>query len=218
VAHPSVREPFCNVKQDCITCLDTRRGMTMLDTTGANSGTWIPAALTAFGGFATAALSFLGVRILDARKDERTFQREKAAREEGRRDRVIERRNEQERQTLIEVQAVAQRYLRNAGKMEHFEVMQSRETGKWQQTQYPPLLSDQAHEIGIQLLALTVRVRDEQVRNLVDQLTDSALGASSTKSEAQSREKMSAASDCFDKLNKRINEVLRALDDVELSS
>jgi len=52
----------------------------------------------------TGVFTILMVRWSDARKDQRTYQREKAAREDVCRDRIIEKRNEFQRQTLLELQ------------------------------------------------------------------------------------------------------------------
>ncbi len=188
----------------------------MIDGT-ATIGAWLPAALTAFGGFATAALRFLAVRSAAAKKDERIYQREKAARDDGRRDKIIERRNEAQRQALVEIQSVAQRYLRIAGKMNHHDIMQFRKTGEWQKGMFPDGLSDESLELGIQITALIVRVRDEQVRDLIQQMKTDAIKASNSKDENDARISITAASESFSKLNTRIADVLLSLDDVELS-
>jgi hypothetical protein len=190
----------------------------MADGVAGSSWTWLPAALTAFGGFATAALSYVLLRSSDARKDERTYQREKAARDEARRDAIIERRNDFQRRTLLHLQDAVQASIRNAAQMHHLDTMAKREGKAWHSQYYPDDLSDKTLLANTRTTKLGVRVRDENIRILVDQFKSECADVLFSSSEQDGDRKLSQASDSFKLLNDLIGIALRQLNEIELTS
>lgn len=183
----------------------------MFDSGPTGSGTWLPTALTAFGGFATAALSYLSLRALDARKDERTYQREKSARDEARRDAIIERRNSIQRKTLFELQDAVFNFVQACS----FNATRDRSSAKWEATKDE---ISEAMRKGYALTAkLSVRVRDDEIRERLKELKKHLI---SVESIADDKARMSAFLE-VDPINKSLHErirvVLKKMDDIELA-
>jgi hypothetical protein len=187
----------------------------MFDSGATGSGTWLPAALTAFGGFATAALSYLSLRVLDARKAERTYQREKVARDAARRDILLERRSQFQRQTLLDLQDAVMKLVRTTGEMQHLDIMSSRAGERWHEKPYPNDLDQRAHSAAVQTTVLGVRVSDESIRNLLKQLKAGTNGVLFSRNLNEAERATGMMAEVFDLLNERIGEVLRKLDDID---
>lgn len=188
----------------------------MIDT--ANSlGTWIGPALTSLGSFATAGLGFLALRVLDARKDERTYRRKKAARREARRDKIIEKRNEFQRQTLLELQDAVQQSIRDTAELQLHDIRAAREGFEWRKNSFPHELSERTRLTNVQTMRLGVRVRDEQIRLLLSTFRKCCTNVQFATNEQASERQMSESSDKFAELNDRIGQVIRQLDEVELA-
>src|ERR1035441_9703685 len=132
----------------------------------AASGTtvpyWVPL-VTVFVTFATVQLS-------DWLKDKRAHQREREARREARADAIIERRNQFQRESLLKLQEVAQQFVRSCGEMHHTDSMAFRAGGGWHKQPYPEDMDQRAHETNVRMTKLTIRVRDERVRELSSRL------------------------------------------------
>ena len=77
-------------------------------------------------------------------------------------------------------------------------------------------MNNRAHEANVQTIMLKVRVRDEIVRNLVKEVHDAATKAIiSARSKSEAQQIMLNMGTAFEKLNERIGELLRKLDDDE---
>jgi len=157
------------------------------------------------GGMLTMLAAWLADRRLTGRDRER--------RREERHERLVTRRNDFQRETLLALQDASQKLLRNTGASLHQDVVAHRTTGKWQQQQLPDDLSNDQLRLNTEAMLLASRVRDEEVRALADRLrTQTAVvGLSTSEGEAEGR--MMAAADTQTTLIQRIGEIVRGLDE-----
>jgi hypothetical protein len=183
----------------------------MADGVAVSSVTWLPVALTAFGGFATAALSFVSLRILDARKDERTYLREKAAREDTRRDAIIEARNRYQRTVLFELQDA----VFNLVQASVFHAVLDRSSEKWhaEEDNYITARST-GHALTYKF---GVRIRDDEVREILKDLKSHLIQIEKIDDVQARRTACIEISPITERLNERIRIVLKRMDEVELA-
>jgi hypothetical protein len=162
---------------------------------------------------ATLLLGYLTKSISDWLDFRRTSKREREAREETRREKLFERREEFQRATLLELQEELVNLVRTASQMHIQDIKAYRETSTWKRQLFEDDLSEANRSAHARVAVLTVRVRDEAVRNLVAEINQGTLGLTL----AQTREVAMVASigmtTAFDKVQKRIGELLRELDD-----
>jgi len=168
---------------------------------------WFPV-LTAFIGLLTGA-------ILEWLRDRRIIRREREAREATRREQHFERRTNFQRQTLLDLQEAVMRVLRTTGEMHSQKVLANRAGSKWGKHLFEEDLDSRAREANTQTTMLMVRVRDEIARNLVDEVKNASTDALFAPNILKAEEGMQKMVTEFDKLNKRIGQLLRELDDDE---
>jgi hypothetical protein len=95
----------------------------------------------------------------DRAKDERAIERERVARAEERRDRVMTRRAEFQRNTLIELQDTAIAFARATGALHHADLMAYRTTGdQWGRQMLPDDLSERHASLSRQIDILKARI------------------------------------------------------------
>lgn len=189
----------------------------MADPTPITSPGWF--AITASASFLTASLS-IAITDYFARKRDReaaasAHAREREARQAAKREQRFERRASFQRQTLIDLQEAVMKAIRTSGEMHHCDVMAARAGHPWHAQLYPGDLSERDRLAGVQLNLLGVRVRDALVRELVVQLRDTFTSIVLSRSQAQGDAAVMQMADIFQKLNGRIGELLRKLDDDE---
>lgn len=168
---------------------------------------WLPS-LTAFLGYAVAALS-------EWWRDQRAYKREREAQGERRQEQSHMRRNEFQRATLLELQDELVKLIRAIGEGHHQDVMAHRAGGAWQKQLYGNDLDSRIHAGMTKTSTLGVRVRDKDVRRLLSELRQQCSEAVHCKNEEISERAISLAQAVYDKLNDRIGELLRILDDDE---
>lgn len=147
--------------------------------------------------------------------DRRLTARERERRREERRERITDRRNDFQRETLLRLQDISQKLLRNTGASLHQDILANRTTGKWQKQQLPNGLSNDQLRLNTETMLLASRVRDDQVRNLADRLRSetACVGLSANEGEAESR--MMAAADTQGALIARIGQLVREMDEID---
>lgn len=99
--------------------------------------------------------------------------RDRRATSEGARDREMarqERRDELERQTLVELQDALQAYVRGVAKAAHFDEMNQRDRGM--QFLLPDALSDEIHAAQVMTAKLASRVTDAEIRDGIDKVIE----------------------------------------------
>lgn len=179
---------------------------------------WSPL-VTAILGFASGAI-LEWARDARAHKREREAQastrdREREARDAARRDQRFKWRTDFQRETLLNLQEEAFKLMRTASEAHHHDVMALRAGVPWHKQLYPLDLSDRHFSAAVQTKKLQVRVADEGVRKLVDELKElsgSVLFSRNEEVGEQASAKMALA---YDELNDRIGELLRKLEDDE---
>ncbi len=147
----------------------------MPETTISATAGWFPAF--------TALVAFVTGAILESLRDRRTSKREREAaeatrarereaREAARRGQRFERRTNFQRQTLLDLQEAVMKVVRVTGEMNQQDEMAFRATGEWQKEKFGEEVSNRAYAANRETLMFGVRVRDESVRNLVNELRD----------------------------------------------
>src|ERR1017187_2612874 len=187
----------------------------MVDTAATSAATsrvayWLPL-ITAFIGFATGGFT-------EWMRDRRAYTREKEARDVARRDAQLERHNEFQRSTLLELQDEVSKFL-NAG----FEVfiaikLAKKDDEKWSDTTYPGQYSVAYTAARIAADILNVRVQDERIRVQYKELRSKLGGMVWAKTEREATIAREESRKCFSQLNECIGEVIRGLDRAEISS
>lgn len=165
----------------------------------------------------TAILGFASGGFFEWMRDRRTYKREREARDSAKRGQQLERRNEFQRQTLLELQDAAMKLMQATSRISHFDIMAFRKHGRKGVESYPEKINSDDQIANAQTALLGVRVRDEAVRTLLQQLKDHLCAATVfSTSEEESEVAMCAAGDKFAELNQRIGQVLRLIDDEEM--
>jgi hypothetical protein len=166
---------------------------------------WFPV-VTLLVGYGTKSIS-------DWFQNKRDVARDREAREATRQDQRFERRSTFQRQTLLDLQEACMRLARATGAMHHLDEMKFRGTGTWQRQLLPAELDENYHLTQTRTLMLSVRVRDDVVRRLVENLRSFSANVTMSKSQADSNREMMNMMPVHDQLQRRIGELLREIDD-----
>lgn len=162
---------------------------------------------------ATLLLGYIAKSVTDGIDSRRTSERERIAREESRQDRLFERRNDFQRQTLLDLQEATMQSMRATASINHEDVMAFRKTGKWGRQLVGDELSEAHRLANARVTILRVRVRDQAVRDLVRDLQANGTSLVMCGSEPESTRLLGTLFGVFDNLNGRIGELLRSIDD-----
>jgi hypothetical protein len=168
---------------------------------------WLPVLTTILGACI--------VLITEALRDRRTSERERAARAETRRLQLLERRTTFQRQNLLDLQEALLQLARTTGQMQIYDIKAYRNTGTWQKNLYPPELDEANRVANTRTSMLGVRVRDNAVRDLLEQFKSCSAGVIMSRSAEESDRSSKNVVAVLEKLQQRIGEVLRTLDDEE---
>jgi len=156
-------------------------------------------------------LTMIAAWLADGRMSERDRER----RREERKERLVTRRNDFQRQTLLDLQVASQNLLRNAGAALHQDTLSYRATGIWQKQQLPEDMSDEGLRLITETMLLGSRIRDEEVRDLAERLRSQTTKVEFSSSQAEAEGSMLAAADMQLKLIQRIGQLLREIDDID---
>ena len=168
--------------------------------------TWLATMMSVLtGGALTMVAAWLG--------DRRMTERDRERRREERRERLATRRDDFQRETLLALQDLSQKLLRNTAASLHQDVIAHRNGGEWQRQQLPDNLSNDELRLKTETMLLASRVRDKKVRELVDQLRGQTVGVSLSSNEREAEGRMMAAADTQSMLLQRIGELIRKLDE-----
>lgn len=170
---------------------------------------WIETSLSvALGGALTIASSWLA--------DSRLLNRDRERRNADRTERLTDRRNELQRETLLALQVASQNLLRNGGACLHADILASRKSGKWVKHQLPDGLSDDGLRLNTEVMLLSTRVIDNEIRLLADQLRTDVVEAEFATSESDGMASMNKASETQHRLLDRIGVKIREMESVIL--
>lgn len=153
--------------------------------------------------------------LLELEQHRRVTAREREARREARRDFLEQRRADFQRQTLIELQETCATLLRRTGQAHHSDEMAFKKTGEWQKTFIPDDVDEEYRNTQARTLVLLVRVRDAEVRQLVEDTKSQCNDVVQSPDRATSRRAASQMLGTYTDLNHRIGVVLRELEDAE---
>ena len=169
---------------------------------------WFPVFMLLLG---SAITVFIG-----AIENRRTLKRDREAREDARRDKLLEYRNEFQRDSLVQLQE-AMFELGRATTLIHMHNKRSyAKTGEWHQQMYPEEINERERAAHGRTAMLVVRVRDDKVRELVQEFKDIAIQATmSSESKEEADRRMRQLQKKHVEMNQRIGELLRTLHDEE---
>lgn len=162
----------------------------------------------------TGATGLVSGVVLEWYRDKRTYNRERDARGAIRRDAQIERRNEFQRQTLLDLQEAANNLIKITTAINLHIANSFYATSGFTIPRSPDLDRD-ALDATFQFSTLCVRVKDEQVRALAQTFQGKNLAAAFNNSPNLFENVRIEMMDLFNKLNVRIGEALCSIDEVE---
>ena len=146
--------------------------------------------------------------------DRRLAHRDRERRSEERHERVVMRRNDFQRETLLALQVTSQKLLRKTGEMLQLDIVAHRTSGKWQKQLLPDgIASDHLH-LTTETMLLASRVRDDEVRTLADQFRSEAAIVGQSQDEHEAENRMMVAANRQQALIQRIGLLVRELDKI----
>jgi hypothetical protein len=151
--------------------------------------------------------------ISDAYEHRRTLEREREGRAVGRRDQLAERRNNFQRQTLLELQEAISDIARTTASMHLGDLKSVKQTGEWQKHLYPEDLDEKSMLAFRKTSILNSRIRDEVLRKAVNQFKGHAANVTDSGSQGISVFEFQKMAEVFEQVNERIGQLLRQLDD-----
>jgi hypothetical protein len=163
----------------------------------------------------TLLIGYVIKSLTDWIQDRRSIQREREAREVTRREELSERRNTFQRETLLALQDAFMQLNRATGAIHH-QVTMSGEAGGRQQL--PDGLSENYHAAQTRTSMLVSRVRDNRVRDLVEQIRQLSVESTMSATKRERDRALTAMMQLHDPLNQRIGEILRTLDDADAAT
>lgn len=169
--------------------------------------------LTSILPIATLILGYATKSVSDWLDFRRTREREREARREIRRDQLFERRNAFQREILLELQDKVMDFVRTTMQINQKEILASRGAGHWVKRSLPDELSEESRLDNAKTTVLAVRVRDKTVRDLVGELKQHTMALVFAQNEQASMLALPLVTGVFDRLNARIGELLREMDD-----
>jgi hypothetical protein len=131
------------------------------------------------------------------------------------RDQLAERRAEFQRQTLIELQDAVFDLMRATGAMHHQDEMAFRKTGQWQKQFLGDELDQKALMSNRRTSMFKVRVRDGSLRDMVGKLSNLCAQVAISIDRDHSNGAMMEAGELFEKVQERIGELIRTINDEE---
>jgi hypothetical protein len=171
--------------------------------------------ITAVTTLISVSLGFASSQLAEWLKDRRAYEREQASRLSTRRDKQLERRNDFQRQTLLDLQEAVQKIIRNAAKMHHLDIMAQRGGQAWHTTRFPDGVNNGSRLDNVQATKLVVRVRDGNIRSLAERFKTECTAVLFADSEQDGEAKLAKAAASFQLLNDLIGQTLRQMDEIE---
>lgn len=140
---------------------------------------------------------------------------EREARAEARRDKLIERRDDLQRQTLLELQpvilAMARAYAK--GLFHDLKAFREQDARTWGASQWPGDVAEEARVAQAQVTLLRSRVRDDALRELIVRFSKAYTAAAMAKDEGASAQQENQAAHMLTELQDRIGQTIREMDD-----
>jgi hypothetical protein len=166
---------------------------------------WFPVVAILAGFLASSAIEFL--------RDRRTLKREREAREATRRETRADRRANFQRQTLLELQDSLLELGRTNGQIHHLDTRAYKQTGDWRTQLVPEDLDEKNRSANARTAVLTSRVHDASVRKMVQEFKENANFETMGRDPESASDAHNLGIRLFVKINERIGELLRKIDD-----
>jgi hypothetical protein len=179
------------------------------------SSTGITTAINTFSGAVSVLLGFATSWLSARYQNTATVKRERESRLAVRHDQMAERRAEFQRQTLIELQDAVFDLMRATGAMHHQDEMAFRKTGQWQKQFLGDELDQKALMSNRRTSMFKVRVRDGSLRDMVGKLSNLCAQVAISIDRDHSNGAMMEAGELFEKVQERIGELIRTINDEE---
>ena len=154
--------------------------------------------------------------VADWVQEQRTIQREREARQDARRDQNRERRVTFQRETLLALQE-AMLEVASTTVTVYFTYLRAHrlEGMEWRRILLPPELDEKSRNAMQRTAMLRVRVRDDEVRSVANNVTAISSRLTSSDSKEAGERIVFEMLPAVEAFNKRIGEVLRTLDNEE---
>lgn len=164
----------------------------------------------------TLLLGYAAKSLTDWLQDRRHAERERIARLEARHDQIFLRRADFQRETLLELQTAMADLMRKTA-LVNFEYTKAFTStgGDWGRHPIPNDLAESLRGTRASVHLLGVRVLDRAVIEMVEQMKTISVECTIASSERVSTESLMKLGDLYDRINTRIGEVLRELDEIE---
>ena len=170
--------------------------------------TWLATTMSVIaGGVLTMVAAFLG--------DRRITERDRERRRDERQDRLVTRRNDFKRETLLALQFASQGLVRTTGAALRQDIVAHRTGSKWQRQQLPDGLSDNLLRLTTETMLLASRVLNDEVRAMADRLRSQVTVVAHSSNEGEAEARMMAAGETQGALIIRIGEIVRGLDEAD---
>lgn len=147
--------------------------------------------------------------------DRRLMLRDREKRREERHERLVTRRNDFQRETLLALQNASQKLIRNAGAALVADTLAFRAGGSWRAQKLPDDLDSDILRQMTETLLLASRIRNDDVRDLADRLRRHVGEITFASDQNHAENRMAAATETHSQLIARIGQILRELDDVQ---
>lgn len=147
--------------------------------------------------------------------DRRLSNRDRERRREERHERLVTRRNDFQRETLLALQVASQKLLRSTGSALYYDTIANRGREEWKRQLLPEGLSDEILKQNTETMLLSSRIRDADIRSLADGLRSDAARVLVARDESEAESIMMTAGSTQQALIQRIGQILRDLDDAD---
>jgi hypothetical protein len=132
-----------------------------------------------------------------------------------RRDRIIERRGQFQQETLLALQEAIADLARAAASIHFHDMNAYMKSGEWSRTMLTEGLSEEERAARARTAMLAIRVRDDKVREFVDEFKAQTLRIIDSDSAQSSKAEVTRLGDIYERLQTRIGEILRSIYDDE---
>jgi hypothetical protein len=174
---------------------------------GISPSVWFPVITLIIGAFLKA--------IFDSWTEKRRAGFDRESRVEKRKEIILLQRIDLQRKALGDIQIAISDLMRCTTVLHFAECKLNAEIGRWRGGDLPGDVSDLSRTAFRQVTLAKVRVRDEHVRNMVDQVSKLCLKVSFSVSPDESEDAVLTAGILFNEFNAKVGESLRALEDEE---
>lgn len=171
--------------------------------TASAYATWLP--------LVTLVIGFVTATLTDFFKHRLQWTRERELKKEDRLEARALQQIDFQRTTLIELQEVSSTLARCTGAMNHIDIVEFNKTGQWQKNQYSEEWSGKENDSRRRHIELTVRVDDQNVRELSNQFRDGCHKILYCTTPKEAEAALRSSIDTFETLNEAIGLKLRQL-------